>query len=137
LQSVFRTFFRRTARGEYPIEQSGTLRHLLVRITLNKVRRQGEHHRAGKRNVSTEIYLAGDEADLELAAKEPTAADATLLLKDLEDLQTGLTPAEADMVRMCLEGYSPSEVAARTGLSRWTVRRILNRLGHRLRSQLN
>ncbi len=39
-QSVFRTFFRRTAKGEYAFDHAGALWQLLVQITLNKIRKE-------------------------------------------------------------------------------------------------
>jgi DNA-directed RNA polymerase specialized sigma24 family protein len=51
VQSALGSFFRRTAQGEYSISHSGALWQLLVRITVNKARQQGERHRAAKRDV--------------------------------------------------------------------------------------
>ena len=41
VQSVFRTFFRRCAGGEFQIDSSAQLWQLLVKITMTKARAQG------------------------------------------------------------------------------------------------
>src|SRR5262245_10503455 len=44
VQSAFRTFFRRCARGEFHFDGSSGLWRLLVKITLLKARAKGRHH---------------------------------------------------------------------------------------------
>ena len=80
VQSVFRTFFRRSAKGEYPIDHSGTLWNLLVRITLNKVRRQRERHGAAKRDVGAEVHLDGDRPHPAVVAHDPMPDEVVSLL---------------------------------------------------------
>ena len=55
VQSVFRTVFRRTAAGEFLIDHSSSLWHLLVTITIHKVQKQAEHHRADRRDMNREV----------------------------------------------------------------------------------
>lgn len=50
VQSVFRTFFRRARGGEFAIDQSVAVWHLLVKITINKVRRKAKFHNAATRH---------------------------------------------------------------------------------------
>src|ERR1043166_1704545 len=50
VQSVFRTFFRRSAAGEFRIDNSAQLWRLLVQITLRKAQAKGRHHQAEMRN---------------------------------------------------------------------------------------
>src|SRR5262249_35780113 len=54
VQSVFRTFFRRCASGEFTVDGSGRLWRLLVTITLNKVRAGVRYHTAARRDVAAE-----------------------------------------------------------------------------------
>src|ERR1700675_4538833 len=54
VQSVFRTFFRRSAEGEFRIDSSAQLWRLLVKITLLKARAKGRHHTAGLRDAGAE-----------------------------------------------------------------------------------
>lgn len=129
LQSVFRTFFARSAKGEYSIAHSGALWYLLVRITLNKVRRQAEIHRAEKRDIRREAH--GEDADIALAGfpETPPQEEVDSLLGDLEILIKELSPREAEIVGLISDGVSVLETAARVGCSRWTVRRTLDRIG--------
>lgn len=135
VQSVFRTFFRRTREGQYPIDDSGSLWSLLVRITLNKVRQQGVRHRAAKRDIGAEIYLHGQMIDPEVLARDPSPDEAAVLLDELKSFVDGLKDPEPKIVQLCLEGYSSSEIAAEVECTRWTVRRVLVRIGNRLRQQ--
>ena len=137
VQSVFRTFFRRTAEGQYPIDHSGALWHLLVRIALNKVRGQGAHHRAARRNIDAEEYLHDDQVIPASLLHDPSPEEVVALLDELDAVMAGFDQSEGEMLRLTLEGHSTSEIADRTGCSRHTVRRVLNRIGHLLRGRLD
>lgn len=136
VQSVFRTFFRRTEQGEYPIDHSGSLWRLLVAILDNKVRRQGETHRAGKRDVGAEVPLADADLLPPVLARDPAPDEAVVWRDELESLLAGLKDAELAVIRLFLEGYASPEIARQRGCSRWTVRRVLDRFGTRLRRRL-
>ena len=136
VQSVFRSFFRRTANGEYAIGDSAELWNLLVRITLNKVRDQARHHRAQKRDIAAEAAELEETLIVEMA-REPTPEDAAALLDEVETVLQGVSEQEASVIRLAMEGYSSSEIASDLGCSRWTVRRILNRLGTRISRRLS
>ena len=60
VQSALRTFFSRSARGEFQIDSRADLWHLLVRITVVKARQQARHHQAARRDVRVE-QGEGDE----------------------------------------------------------------------------
>lgn len=137
VQSVFRTFFRRTAKGELPVDQSGSLWHLLAKITINKIRRQREYHCAGKRDIKTEVYANEEVLAPEIVAHEPTPEEAAVLVEEWEALLVGLEKPEPDIVRLGFQGYSSSEIARQVGCSRWTVRRVLDRIGERLQQRLD
>ena len=77
IQSVFRTFFGRSSRGEFTINSSGELWRLLVTITLAKVRDLARRHTAAKRDIRMEVgggtdwmlkAFAGEPGPLEAAA---------------------------------------------------------------------
>jgi RNA polymerase sigma-70 factor (ECF subfamily) len=55
VQSVFRTFFRRSAQGEFHIDCSAQLWQLLVKITLRKAQAQGRSHTAERRSAGAEV----------------------------------------------------------------------------------
>ena len=133
VQSVFRTFFRRTAAGEFVIDHSSSLWHLLVQITIHKVQKQAERHRAGRRDLNREV--SGEEILLAHFQQEPTSDDAVALVDELETLLRTLDD-DATAVRLALEGFSSVEIAERLGVSRWTIRSRLNRAGYLLEQRL-
>src|SRR5215210_3462777 len=51
VQSVFRTFFRRAAAGQYDIPAGDELWKLFLVIGLNKIRAVAAYHKAAKRDV--------------------------------------------------------------------------------------
>ena len=137
VQSVFHTFFRRAGDGQFVVDHTGALWHLLVHITLNKVRKQAEYHGAQRRDVAAEIS-ATERARLapQAVAHDPTPDEAAALADELESIGSELDEAEAEMFQLALEGHSTSEIGRRIGRSRWTVRRVLDRIGHSLKNRL-
>ena len=135
IQSVFRTFFRRADQWTLEQDRSGALWHLLVRITLNKIRSKGLYHNAQRRSPAAEIAISGD-FDLGLVAHEPTPLEAAALAEELEVTFAELQANEAHILQLAIHGYTSSEVASQVGCSRWTVRRVLDRIGHRLLQRL-
>lgn len=133
-QSVFRTFFRRAREGRFQIDHTGSLWRLLVRITLNKIRRQAEWHHAGRRDVGLEVSLP--DLDPEAVAHDPTPSEALALAEELETVLEGLQHPEPEIVRLRLQGYTPSEIGGAIRCSRYTVWRVLNRVGRQLQRRL-
>ena len=130
--SVFKSLFRRN----YEIRCSSSLWDLLARITINKVRRQVENHSAKKRDYRKEV----DDGNVSFEAliTVPPEESADILTVELNDLLDRLLVSDRErrIVRLCLEGFSTSEIGDRIRCSRTTVRRILNRVGHRLEQRL-
>ncbi len=126
-QSVLRTFFRRTRDGQFTIDHSRSLWRLLVMITINKVRRHG----AARRNVNAEVYLDEGDVQPQSIAHRPTPLEAAILGDEFEQVLAGLEGEEPEILRLRLDGYSAPEIANRLDCSRWTVRRVLNRIGHK------
>jgi len=136
VQSTFRTFFRRCAEGEFAIDHTGSLWQLLVRITLNKVCNQAARHRAGKRDLAAETYAADEHLEPAAVAHDPDPEEAAALADELENLFAGLKPPEQEILRLAFQGYTTPQVAQQVGRSRWTVRRVLDRIGWRLQERL-
>lgn len=136
VQSVFRSFFRRAEAGDFVVPHAESLWALLVRITLNKVRRQTRRHRAQRRNVAAEVEQPSDTPILDALAHEPTPAQAVALVDEVRFVLAPLDEVKRKMVTLCLQGYSCSEIASSLGYSRWTVRRVLDRVGEELRVRL-
>jgi RNA polymerase sigma factor (sigma-70 family) len=131
VQSAFRTFFRRSARGEFQIDSSVQLWQLLARITLMKARASARYHQAEMRDVREEAP-AGDEASRpDTEAPEPGPDEQALLLDQIEALLDGLPPQYGELLRFRLEGHSVTDIAREMSLSRQSVHRMLNLLQHR------
>jgi RNA polymerase sigma-70 factor (ECF subfamily) len=136
VQSAFRTFFRRADQWQFQQDKAGAIWHLLVRITLNKIRSKGIHHAAQKRDVGAEFALADDDFDPALVVHEPTPDEAAELADVIEVTIDSLDDKETRALELALQGFTASEIASQVGCSRWTVRRLLDRIGHRLLEQL-
>jgi RNA polymerase sigma factor (sigma-70 family) len=132
VQSVFRTFFSRSARGEFRIHTSVEIWRLLVTITLTKVRAQARRHTSAKRDVNAEDRASDDEWLANAVSSEPGPAEAAALLDQIEQLLDGLPEAYCEILSLRLEGVSRSEIAEKLGISRQTVYRVLNLMQQRL-----
>ena len=106
VQSVFRTFFRRAAKGEFQVEHSGALWKLLQQITRRKILKHAEYHHREKRSPEREQY----EMDDLLAVKPPDAREARLLGDVLEAVLARLEPPEPEVLRLQLYGYTIAEI---------------------------
>jgi RNA polymerase sigma-70 factor (ECF subfamily) len=129
VQSVFRTFFRRSADGEFQVDASDQLWRLLLTITLRKVRAKARFEKAEKRDAGAE---AGDGGLFEAAAREPGPDDAAALVDQIEALLHGLPPLYARLLDLKLQGHQVTEIASELGVSRQTVHRALNLFQQRL-----
>ena len=135
VQSVFRTFFRRCARGEFKIESSAQTWRLLVRITLRKSWAKARHHTAAIRDLGAETVSDRSAWFEETVSRTPSPHEATTLADELEFVLRGLPPAYVQMVEMRLQGYTAAEIADQMGVSRQTVYRVLRLLQERLQQR--
>jgi RNA polymerase sigma factor (sigma-70 family) len=132
VQSVFRTFFRRSAEGEFKIDSTAQLWQLLVRITLLKVRAKARHHTAAVRDVRAEAAADGEAWLLEAATHEPGPLDALILVDQIETLLRGLPEQCCHVLDLRLQGCGSREIASQLDVSRQTVHRVLHLLQGRL-----
>lgn len=132
VQSVFRTFFRRSAAGEFRIDSSAHLWRLLVKITLLKVRAKSRHHTAGLRDAGVEAGAGGEPWLIEAVSREPGPLEAVMLIDQIETLLHGLPPFHCHVLDLRLQGVGPSDIASHLGVSRQTIRRALTLLQDRL-----
>jgi DNA-directed RNA polymerase specialized sigma24 family protein len=134
VQSVFRTFFRRSAEGEFRIDSSAQLWRLLVKITLLKACAKCRHHTAGIRDVGAEALPnpGGDDWLVAAVAREPDPLEAVMLVDQIETLLQGLPPLYCHVLDLRLQGFGPTEIAARLNVARQTVHRALGLLQERL-----
>jgi RNA polymerase sigma-70 factor (ECF subfamily) len=136
VQSVFRTFFRRVAAGQYDVPEGEDLWRLFLVIALHKIRSIASFHRAAKRDVrATTGGLPDAWVGHELSAPDETAR--TILALVIDDLLDGLPASMRPIVELRIEGHEVTEIARVTQRSRRSVERALQefraRLGELLR----
>jgi RNA polymerase sigma-70 factor (ECF subfamily) len=130
VQSVFRTFFRRSAQGEFRLDSSAQLWKLLVKITLLKTQAKGRLHTAQRRDIRAEL---ADDAWLAAAvAHEPGPEEAALLVDQIERILHGLPPLCSQVLDLRLQGCAVADIAPQLHVSRQTVYRLLGLLQQRL-----
>ena len=131
VQSVFRTFFRRAAKGQYDVPEGEDLWKLFLIIALHKIRSAARFHRAGKRDVgATDTGLSEARNGDALVAPDEMAL-ATLRMV-VDELLGGLPPSMRAIVELRIEEREVEEIAQRTQRSRRSVERALHEFRTRL-----
>jgi RNA polymerase sigma-70 factor (ECF subfamily) len=135
VQSVFRTFFRRAALGEYELPDGDELWKLFLVIGLNKVRRVAAHHKALRRDVRTTV---GDDALMGTAHTPETDDEALQILRlTIDEILAPYPDSYRQVVQLRIEGNEVGEIAASVGRSRRSVERILQEFRTKLRGLLH
>jgi RNA polymerase sigma-70 factor, ECF subfamily len=134
VQSVFRTFFRRNAAGEFHFDDSIQIWQLLVKITLLKTCAKGRYHSRGRRDVKAEAH-GSDAFPPEALAHDPQPDEAVALVDEIEALLAGLPPLYCQILDLRLQGVAVTEIASQLAVSRRTVYRALTLLQERLTSR--
>jgi RNA polymerase sigma-70 factor (ECF subfamily) len=139
VQSVFRSFFARTAEEEYQLESWDGLWGLLALITVRKCGRRVAHFRAARRDVGREARAADavedPRAEWEALARDPTPVEAAMLADAVEQLLADLSPRDRQIATLSLEGRTVPEISAQVGCTERTVYRVLERIRQHLESQ--
>jgi len=136
VQSVFRTFFRRSAESKFNVNSAVDIWRLLVKITILKARTEARHHTAAKRDIAAESPDTAPDWMLESMGSEPTPADAVELVDLIETAMRGLPPTHHQVLALRLAGCSSTEIASELKISRQTVYRILSILCDRIQQSL-
>jgi RNA polymerase sigma-70 factor (ECF subfamily) len=136
VQSIFRTFFRHAAVGEYDVPDGEDLWRLFLVIALHKIRDAGSFHRAAKRDIRA--TKAGDVFD-EAARGAETQDDQSLheLRMVIDDLMRELPQSQRTMVEMRIEGYKVEEIAEKVQRSKRSVERGLQEFREKLSQLIN
>jgi RNA polymerase sigma-70 factor (ECF subfamily) len=135
VQSVFRTFFRRVAQGQYEVPEGEELWRLFLVIALHKIRSTATFHRAAKRDVRvTTTGLRDAQPGHPLAA--PDEAARTTLGLVIDELLDGLPDSMRAIVELRVAGYEVEEIARQTQRSRRSVERALQEFRARLRDTI-
>ena len=140
VQSAFRSFFVRIRDGRMPVEAGCDLWRLLAAITMHKVLKQVEHHRAGRRTLDQEESLgAGDgptALTLEALAHEPTPQQEAILQEEKQQAFDRLQPLHRQMMELLLQGHEIPEIAAQTQRTERMVRLVFQRCAEDLKQRL-
>lgn len=124
VQSVFRTFFRRAAAGQYNVPDGEELWKLFLVIALNKVRAVGAYHRAAKRDIrSTKGSSSLDElSDAQLDGAEALGVLEMVIDEHLQNLPVG----NREIIELRIKGHEVSQIADRTGRAKRSIERVLH-----------
>lgn len=131
LQSVYKSFFTRQARGQVEAADWDGLWSLLTVITLRKCGRWVERFHTGMRRLAAEVG-PDSASSWEAVASDPTPEEAAMLTETVERLLEGLEGRERQIVALALQGADVAEIAAEVGRTRRTVQRVLARVKEQL-----
>lgn len=133
VQSVFGSFFRGASQGFYDAPSGEEIWGLLLVIALNKLRAKGAHHRAAKRDVRRTVSTTTEAGDLDPPANDEAAG--ALLRMVIGEVLEKLPEGHREVVRLRIEGFEVTEIAARAGRSMRTTERILQEFRARMASE--
>ena len=128
VQSVFRTFFRRAALGQYDLPDGEELWKLFLVIGLNKIREVANHHYAGKRDLR---QTSGGESAENAGAENQEIALMALQMA-IDEVLAPLPETYREIVRLRVERHGVAQIAERTGRSKRSVERILREFQQKL-----
>jgi RNA polymerase sigma-70 factor (ECF subfamily) len=140
VQSAYKSFFAGQGQGRFELADWDSLWGLLAVITLRKCYRRRDYLRAERRDAAREVTPqsrypspgARNRAEAgtwwEAIDREPSPLEAAMLTETLEQLLGHLGRPEREIVELSLQGHTTSEIAARLGRSRRTVRRVRERV---------
>ena len=135
VQSVFRTFFRRAAQGQYDIPEGEEIWKLLLVMALNKIRSLGEFHRAARRDMRKTTSIGADDPTL-ASQSDQDASALTILRLVIDEVLESLPSSHRPIAEMRIEGYEMAEIAERTQRSKRTVERVLQEFRQRLDAKI-
>ena len=112
-QSVLKSFFVRTAAGQFDLDEPGELVRLLVAMARNKL---ASAARAANRQKRDHRRAAGDDAALAaVAGGDPTPSRLAAGRELLGAVRQRLTEEERRLADLRAEGLTWEEIAARVG----------------------
>jgi RNA polymerase sigma-70 factor (ECF subfamily) len=134
VQSVFRTFFGRSAQGEFEFANWGGVWSLLVLLTVRKCARRAVYFQADCRDVRRELASTTDEAATDLQffeaiADVPTPDEAVIMAETVEEVICRLSgPKERQIFELSLQGYSIAEISAKIGHYERGIERVRGKI---------
>jgi RNA polymerase sigma-70 factor (ECF subfamily) len=135
VQSVFRSFFRRAAEGQFDVENRERLWSLLTVITLRKCGHHIDYFRAARRDVRRETAMDSGEdssAHWDAIAREPTPSEVMMLTDTVDQLMRDLKDRDRKILELALQGEPIPEISRQVRYSERTVERTLERVRKKL-----
>lgn len=135
IQSVYRSFYRRSASGEYSVMNEDNLWKLLAAITVWKCNKKIRDLHRAVRDVRREDSWPGkgEGFDHEAVSREPSPDESASLVEILEILLCRLAKRDREIVTYSLQGFERREVSRIVGCGERTVRRVLFHTKEKLR----
>lgn len=138
LQSVYKSFFQREARGQFDLPNWDSLWGLLATMTVRKCARWNRHFQTEGRAISREVSdsSATDDPGRDWATADPcpTPPEVAMLTELVEGLLRDLGSANGPILVLALQGYSAAEICGQLQRSQRSVYRILEQVKDRLRA---
>jgi RNA polymerase sigma-70 factor (ECF subfamily) len=131
VQSVFRRFIARYARGGYDVPDGPELWNLLFVMALNKIRDESSYHRAARRNVHRVANI-----DPALIARGPDDQEQIHLQLAIDELISPLSADRRAAIELRLAGHDVAGIATTVGRSKRTIERYLQEFRSRLEAAL-
>ncbi len=131
VQSVFRTFFRRAAVGQYDAISGDDLWKLMLAIALNKIRSTGAWHRAARRSVTRTRAIDDNTPVVDRAGGDEEMARIHLRMT-IDELLSRLDDDHRQIVLLRIDGFEIAEISSRTGRAKRSVERILQQFRQQL-----
>jgi RNA polymerase sigma-70 factor (ECF subfamily) len=136
VQSVFRTFFRRAAGGQYDVPEGEEIWKLLLVIALHKIRSAGKFHRAARRDVRQSAGGAVYDRAVDSAHGHDEGA-LTVLRLVMDEILDALPAGHRPIIERRIEGYEVAEIAVQLRRSKRTVERVLQEFRRSLDAQIH
>ena len=129
--SAWRSFFVATGRNHVDVPDDDNLWPLLVTMTIRKLARQAARHSADRRSIHVEDEQADDLDWPTIVSRDPTPVEAAMVTDEIENLMSGLSPLDREILTRRLQGEPHAAIACIVGCSERTVRRSLQRIRER------
>lgn len=129
VQSVFRTFFRRAASGQYDAPEGDELWKLLLVMALNKVRSRAGFHRSEKRDIRKTQSMPDEQTDGGSGSHDVARS---ILYMSVEEIIQRQPESHRGIIRLRIDGLDVQSIAEREQRSKRTVERVLQAFRNQL-----
>ncbi|MCC9600169.1 sigma-70 family RNA polymerase sigma factor [Stieleria sp. JC731] len=124
VQSVFKSVFRGMQSGNYDAPPGATLWNLLAVVAVRKLTNQANHHTRQRRDVSRNVSLDSSSDGLKESIDQASIEFLEICIRESLEL---LRPIDQEILTLRISGHSIEEIHQKTGRSRRTVERSLQR----------